>query len=100
MKAGRFFLQKSLSSCSVALAPSRNTTQTFTFSPKRSSADERLGEKVKVCVVLRDGANATEQELKDFCRKNLPAFMTPDLIEFQESLPKTATGKIIKSQLK
>ena len=63
-------------------------------------ADERLGEKVKACVVLRDGANATEQELKDFCRKNLPAFMTPDLIEFQESLPKTATGKIIKSQLK
>ena len=63
-------------------------------------ADERIGEKVKVFVVLRDGANATEQELKDFCRKNLPAFMTPDLIEFQESLPKTATGKIIKSQLK
>ena len=63
-------------------------------------ADERLGEKVKVCVVLRDGANATEQELKDFCRKNLPAFMTPDFVEFHESLPKTATGKIIKSQLK
>jgi long-chain acyl-CoA synthetase len=63
-------------------------------------ADERIGEKVKACVVLRDGANATEQELKDFCRKNLPAFMTPDLIEFQESLPKTASGKIIKSQLK
>ncbi len=63
-------------------------------------ADERIGEKVKVCVVLREGADATEQELKDFCRKNLPAFMTPDLIEFHESLPKTATGKIIKSQLK
>lgn len=63
-------------------------------------ADERIGEKVKVCVVLREGADATEQELKDFCRKNLPAFMTPDLIEFHESLPKTATGKTIKSQLK
>jgi long-chain acyl-CoA synthetase len=63
-------------------------------------ADERIGEKVKVCVVLREGANATEQELKDFCRKNLPTFMTPDLIEFHESLPKTATGKVIKSQLK
>ncbi len=63
-------------------------------------ADERVGEKVKVCVVLREGADATEQELKDFCRKNLPAFMTPDLIEFHESLPKTATGKIIKSELK
>jgi long-chain acyl-CoA synthetase len=63
-------------------------------------ADERVGEKVKVCVVLRESAEATEQELKDFCRKNLPAFMTPDLIEFHESLPKTATGKIIKSELK
>jgi long-chain acyl-CoA synthetase len=62
-------------------------------------ADERVGEKVKVCVVLREGVDATEQELKDFCRKNLPAFMTPDLIEFHESLPKTATGKVIKSQL-
>jgi long-chain acyl-CoA synthetase len=63
-------------------------------------ADERVGEKVKVCVVLREGAATTEQELKDYCRKNLPPFMTPDLIEFHESLPKTATGKIIKSQLK
>jgi long-chain acyl-CoA synthetase len=63
-------------------------------------ADERTGEKVKVCVVLREGADATEQELKDFCKNNLPSFMTPDLIEFHESLPKTATGKIIKSQLK
>jgi long-chain acyl-CoA synthetase len=63
-------------------------------------ADERIGEKVKVCVVLREGVEATEQELKDFCRKNLPAFMTPDLIEFHESFPKTATGKILKSQLK
>jgi long-chain acyl-CoA synthetase len=63
-------------------------------------ADERLGEKVKVCVVLREGIDTTEQELKDFCKKNLPAFMTPDFVEFHESLPKTATGKIIKSQLK
>jgi long-chain acyl-CoA synthetase len=62
-------------------------------------ADERVGEKVKVCVVLREGANATEQELKEFCRKNLPAFMAPDMIEFHESFPKTATGKIIKAQL-
>ena len=62
--------------------------------------DDRLGEKVKVCIVLREGVDATEKELKEFCRKNLPAFMTPDLIEFHESFPKTATGKIIKDQLK
>jgi len=63
-------------------------------------SDERVGEKVKVCIVLREGADTTEQELKEFCRKNLPAFMVPDLIELHESLPKTATGKIIKDQLK
>ncbi|MEK9628151.1 MAG: AMP-binding protein [Nitrospinota bacterium] len=62
--------------------------------------DERVGEKVKVCIVLREGAQATEQEMKEFCRKNLPAFMIPDLIEFYETFPKTATGKIIKDQLK
>ena len=46
--------------------------------------DDRLGEKVKVCIVLREGVDATEKELKEFCRKNLPAFMIPDLIEFHE----------------
>jgi len=62
--------------------------------------DKRVGEKVKVCIVLREGVEATEHELKDFCRKKLPPFMTPDIIEFHDSLPKTATGKIIKDQLK
>jgi long-chain acyl-CoA synthetase len=63
-------------------------------------ADERIGEKVKVCVVLRQGTDATEQELKSFCRQKLPAFMTPDMFQFMESLPKTATGKILKSELR
>ena len=62
--------------------------------------DERLGEKVKVFAVLREGQQATEQELKDLCRKKLPAFMTPDTFQFMESLPKTASGKILKSELR
>ena len=62
--------------------------------------DERLGEKVKVFAVLREGQQATEQELKELCRKKLPAFMTPDTFQFMESLPKTATGKILKSELR
>ena len=63
-------------------------------------ADERVGEKVKVFAVLREGAQATEQELKELCRKKLPAFMIPDMFQFVESLPKTATGKILKSELR
>lgn len=62
--------------------------------------DERAGERVKVCVVLRQGTTATENELKKFCRENLPAFMTPDTFQFMEALPKTATGKILKTELK
>ena len=62
--------------------------------------DERAGERVKVCVVLRQETTATESELKKFCRENLPAFMTPDTFQFMEALPKTATGKILKTELK
>jgi long-chain acyl-CoA synthetase len=61
---------------------------------------ERVGEKVKVFAVLREGAQATEQELKELCRQKLPAFMIPDFFQFMESLPKTATGKILKSELR
>lgn len=62
--------------------------------------DDRLGEKIKVCVTLREGAKADEQVLKEFCRNQLPAFMVPDVIQFYESLPKNAAGKILKTQLR
>ncbi len=63
-------------------------------------ADERVGEKVKACVVLREGCEASEQELKAFCRKKLPAFMVPDTIQFYDALPKNPTGKILKNKLR
>jgi len=62
--------------------------------------DERAGERVKVCVVFRQGLTATEGELRSFCRENLPAFMIPDYFQFLEELPKSATGKILKNELK
>jgi long-chain acyl-CoA synthetase len=62
--------------------------------------DDRLGEKVKVCVVLREGTTADAHALKEFCRKRIPAFMIPDIIQFYESLPKNATGKILKTKLR
>ena len=63
-------------------------------------ADERAGERVKVCVVLREGTSATESDLKTFCRQKLPAFMVPDFFRFYNELPKTATGKILKTKLR
>ena len=43
---------------------------------------------------------ATGNELKSFCRENLPTFMTPDYFQFMKELPKTGTGKILKNELK
>ena len=62
--------------------------------------DERAGERVKVCITLRPEMTITENELKSFCRKNLPAFMVPDYYQIMDELPKNATGKILKTELK
>ncbi|QPJ62191.1 MAG: long-chain fatty acid--CoA ligase [Candidatus Nitronauta litoralis] len=61
---------------------------------------ERMGEQVKVCLVLREGAEATIQDLRNYCREKMPAFMTPDSFELYEALPKTPTGKVLKTQLR
>jgi long-chain acyl-CoA synthetase len=62
--------------------------------------DERAGERVKACISLRHGTVVTENELKSYCKKNLPAFMIPDYFQFMEELPKNATGKVLKTELK
>jgi len=61
--------------------------------------DEILGETIKACVVLKQGYECGEKEMIRFCRKNLPAFKVPHQILFLDELPKTATGKIKKSEL-
>jgi fatty-acyl-CoA synthase len=63
-------------------------------------ADERWGEVPKACVVLKPGERATEEELIDFCRMQLSHYKCPRSIDFFESLPKTATGKLLKRELR
>lgn len=63
-------------------------------------ADERWGEVPKACVVLKPGERATEEELIDFCRVQLSHYKCPRSIDFFESLPKTATGKLLKRELR
>ncbi|MCW2540402.1 MAG: o-succinylbenzoate--CoA ligase [Frankiales bacterium] len=60
---------------------------------------EHWGERPVACVVLRDGAAATEQELIEHVRERLARFKVPDRIIFGE-LPKTSTGKIQKFRLR
>lgn len=61
---------------------------------------ERKGEQVILCISFREGQGADDLELKEYCRKNLPSFMTPDFIKIYKTLPKNATGKVLKTQLK
>jgi long-chain acyl-CoA synthetase len=63
--------------------------------------DPDWGEAVHACVVLRDGAQATSEELVEFCRHRLANYKVPHSIEFIDGeLPKGGTGKILKKQLR
>jgi acyl-CoA synthetase (AMP-forming)/AMP-acid ligase II len=62
--------------------------------------DEKWGEVPKGLVVRKPGSNLSETELLEFCRSRLAHFKCPRAIEFVESLPKTATGKILKKNLR
>jgi fatty-acyl-CoA synthase len=61
---------------------------------------ERWGEAPHAFVVLKAGAIATEEELREFARSNLAHFKAPHGVTFVAELPKTATGKIQKYVLR
>ena len=61
--------------------------------------DAYRGETVKAYIVLKEGAQVTEEDLDKYCRKHLAAFKVPRLYEFREELPKTAVGKILRRSL-
>ena len=62
--------------------------------------DEQWGETPRAFVVLRDGAAASEEELREFLRTVIAHFKVPRSITFVTELPKTATGKIQKYVLR
>jgi|SRR5437660_2251442 len=62
--------------------------------------DENQLDKPKAYVVLKPGAKAAPEELQRFCKDRLAPFKYPRWIEFLETLPKTATGKIQRFKLR
>jgi long-chain acyl-CoA synthetase len=62
--------------------------------------DERLGEEVKAYVVLRPGASVTAAELISWSRDQMAAFKYPRHVEVREALPMSATGKVLKRELR
>jgi acyl-CoA synthetase (AMP-forming)/AMP-acid ligase II len=61
--------------------------------------DPIYGEEVRSFVVLRDGEQASEQEIIEFCRERLADFKCPKSILMLDDIPKGPTGKLLKREL-
>ena len=62
--------------------------------------DERMGEEIKAFVVLNEGMQASADELKAYTKSHLASYKYPRVIEFLDALPMSATGKILKKELR
>ncbi|KJK23831.1 fatty-acid--CoA ligase [Burkholderiaceae bacterium 16] len=62
--------------------------------------DEKWGEAVHAVVVLREGTQVSEEELRTHCRSSLGGYKCPKSIEFRVSLPLSAAGKVLKNELR
>ena len=63
-------------------------------------SDAKWGQMVKALVNLKSGMKATEEEIKEYCRKLLPRFQVPKSIDFVATLPRESTyGKISREDI-
>ncbi|MPZ62819.1 MAG: AMP-binding protein [Propionibacteriales bacterium] len=61
---------------------------------------EKWGETIKALVVTADGAEVSEDEIIAHCKQRLAGYKSPTSVEFRESIPRTATGKVQKYRLR
>jgi len=62
--------------------------------------DEKWGERPVIVAVLKPGATATAEEIRAFYRGKVGKWCEPDAVLIVESLPHTATGKLLKTELR
>jgi fatty-acyl-CoA synthase len=62
--------------------------------------DERYGEEVMACVVLKPGMQTTAEEIREFCRGRIAHFKVPRYVQFTDGFPMTVTGKIQKYKMR
>jgi long-chain acyl-CoA synthetase len=61
--------------------------------------DPVKGEVAKAWVVLKEGQQATVDELRSYCRERLAPYKVPAQVEFRSELPKTMVGKVLRRAL-
>ena len=59
-----------------------------------------MGEEIKACIILKDGQTATPDELKAFTKEHLADYKYPRIYEFMDAFPMSASGKILKRELR
>jgi acyl-CoA synthetase (AMP-forming)/AMP-acid ligase II/uncharacterized membrane protein len=62
--------------------------------------DEKFGQALKAFVVKGNGASVSEDEVRKHVKSNLANFKVPKQVEFLDELPRNATGKVLKKELK
>ena len=62
--------------------------------------DVRYGEEVMAWVQLRDSADITDENIREFCRASIAHYKVPRYIKFTDSFPMTITGKIQKFKMR
>ncbi len=61
--------------------------------------DQRFGQRLKAFVVLREGANLSEDDVKGYVKDNLANYKVPREVVFLDELPRNPTGKVLKRDL-
>jgi amino acid adenylation domain-containing protein len=61
--------------------------------------DELLGSRLRAVISTDASSGLTREEVLDHCRRLLPGYMMPDVVEFCEALPRTSTGKVDRTRL-
>ena len=62
--------------------------------------DERFGEEVCACILLKAGASASAEQIRDYCRDQIAHYKIPRHVRFLREFPLTVTGKIQKYLLR
>ncbi len=62
--------------------------------------DVRYGEELMAWIQLREGADTTAADIRDFCRGTIAHYKVPRYIKFTDSFPMTITGKIQKFKMR
>ena len=62
--------------------------------------DKRYGEEAMACIILKDGESVTEEAMRDFIMASMARHKVPRYIEFVDSFPMNAAGKVLKYKMR